>query len=135
MATEVKAAGAKKAEAGRTKATASRKASKPRTKKSEDTETSKHSKEKERRLSEEALVLTGSESSKIVERLMTQAMKGYAKSAEMLSDLAKREAEAKKAMEHGPHRSQVLAWAAEPPWRGESDEEKAESGGGSLEAE
>ncbi len=83
----------------------------------------------------EAHEAIGKESSTIVECLMVKAKKGDTKSAQILVELAKREAEAKEALDHGPLRSQALAWAAEPQWQDEVDPEKAETGGGSREAE
>jgi hypothetical protein len=66
---------------------------------------------------------------------MKRALKGDAKSTNILAELAKQEAEAKEALGHGPLRSQALEWAAEPPWQDELDAEKAETGHGSREPE
>jgi hypothetical protein len=135
MATEAKVAGAKKAEAGKRKATARKRASKRGTKKPEDTETSRPSKRNGRSLTEEALIATGAQSSTMVERLMMQTMMGDAKSAHLLADLAQKEAEAKEVLDHGPLKSQALAWAAEPQWQDVVGPEQAETCDGSREAE
>ena len=135
METETKAAGAKKAEAEKAKATARKKARKPRTKKPEDTDSSGAGTDKGKSLSEEVLTAMGAESPEIVEHLMLRAKRGDRKSAQMLVKLAKKEAEAKEALQHGPLRSQALAWAAEPPWQDEVNEDTAETGSGSREAE
>lgn len=114
MATKAKSAGAKKAE---------------------DTDSSKRTADKKKSLSEEAHSAVGAESSAIVEHLMERAKRGDRKSAQVLVELAKREAEAKEAALHGPLRSQALSWAAEPQWEDELNEEKAETRSISEEAE
>ena len=91
--------------------------------------------DEDRSLSEEAHTVMGRLSHVIVEHLLVRANQGDMKSAQMLVELAKEEAEAKEVLERGPHRSQALAWAAEPPWQDEVDGEKAETWSGSREAE
>ena len=135
MATEAKAAGTKRNNAGKAKATSRKKESKARTTQPEDMEGSEPGTGENTSLREEALIVAGSQSSSVVERLMVQVMRGDAKSTQMLAKLAKKEAEAKQALKHGPLRSQALAFAAEPQWQDEMNEEKAESSGGSQEAE
>jgi len=90
---------------------------------------------KEKRLGEEAHNVMGSRTSTIVEHLIGRTRAGDKKSAEMLKDLAEKEAEAKEALEHGPLRSQALAWEAEPQWQDPVDPENAETDCGSREAE
>lgn len=133
MATETKAAGAKKPGAGTTKATARKKRSQPRTKKAEDTESSEPGLDMKKSLCEEAHTTMGSESSSIIEHLLARAKRGDMKSAAMLVELAKNETRAKEALKHLPLRSQALLWAAEPPWQDEVDRDKAETGSGSRE--
>ena len=79
--------------------------------------------------------MMGTLSSKILEHLVTQTIKGDMKSRQFLSDMAKKEAEAKEEFDHGPLRSQALAWAAEPPWQDVVDPKQAETCGGSREVE
>jgi hypothetical protein len=86
-------------------------------------------------LCEEAHKAMGGLSSTIVLQWLTKTMKGDKTSTHLLTDLAKKEAEAKEALEHGPLRSQALEWAAEPQWQEEMDGDKAETSGGSLEVE
>jgi len=149
MATPVKAAEIKKAGAGSKKATAgnrkaageekkapavSKKASKSRTKEPRRTGEPIPNTIEVKSLGEEAFSVMGAQASKIIERLLMQAMKGDMKSAQMLVNLANKEAEAKEALRHGPLRSQALAWAAELPWQDEVDPKQGETGGGSREA-
>ena len=135
MATETKAEGANRAEAGKRKPAASKKERKPRTKNPEEADNSGAITDEDRSLSEEAHTVMGRLSHVIVEHLLVRANQGDMKSAQMLVELAKEEAEAKEVLERGPHRSQALAWAAEPPWQDEDDGEKAETWSGSREAE
>jgi hypothetical protein len=149
MGTPVKAAGIKKAGAGCKKATAGngkeagkkkkaaavrKKASRPRIKEPTRTDKSSSNTNEGKSLGEEAFSVMGAQASKIIERLLMQAMKGDMKSAQMLLNLANKEGEAKEALRHGPLRSQALAWAAELPWQDEVDPKQGETGSGSREA-
>jgi hypothetical protein len=134
MATNASAAEAKKAGAKK-KATKGKRESKPRAEEPTETNETETIAEESTSLSEEALKVMGSQSAKIAEQLLEQTIKGQKKGAQMLSKLAKKEAEAKEALDHGPLRSQALAWAAEPQWQDEAEDENAETGSGSREAE
>jgi hypothetical protein len=91
--------------------------------------------DEDRSASAEAHTLMGQWSSKVVASLMDQMAKGDRKSAQLLVELAKTEAAAKEALEHGPLRSQALLWAAEPPWEGDWPGETEYPGGGGPEPE
>jgi len=131
-----KAAAGKKAGAGkRTSKPAREKRSKPRTGKSRGPEQPEPDEDDGKGLNQEALGVMGDRGSKLAEELMKRAMRGDPKSTNMLAELAKKEADVMEALERGPLRSQALAWAAEPPWQDELDEEKAETGIGVREPE
>jgi len=149
MSTPAKAAGMKKAEAGRKRAikgirkaagederaeAVRKRASKPRTEEPTNAAEPVPSADESNSLGEEAFSMMGARGSKIIEHLLERAMKGDMKSAQMLVSLANKEAEAKETLRHGPLRSQALAWAAELPWQDEVDPKQAETGRGSREA-
>jgi hypothetical protein len=136
MATPTKATGIKRAGAeseiaaaeDRKAATVRKKASKSGIEERTRTDKSQANPPEVKSLGEEAFDVMAKLASKLVERLLTEAMKGNMKSAEMLVKLAFKEGEAQEALRHGPLRSQALAWAAEQPWQDEVDPKQAESG-------
>ena len=128
-ATEKKKSGARK------KAGAGKKTSKPRTGKPTETSESGSKKSDGKGLDREAFGALGARDSKVAEELMKRAMRGDPKSTNILAEMAKKEDEEKEALEHGPLRSQAMEWAAEPPWQGELETGKGETGSGGREPE
>ena len=120
--------GTKKAVSGKNKASKSGSGESKRTKNSGKDK-------KNSSIGGEAQNVMGTRTSSIVGSLLERTMRGDAKSAQMLVGLSDKEAEAMEVLEHGPLRSQALAWAAEPQWQDEVDSETAETGSGSRESE
>jgi len=83
----------------------------------------------------EAHHLMGCLSGAIVGQLAMRSKQGDPTCAKALVGMADKEALARKASDHGPLRSQALAWAAEPPWQEEIDQQAAETVNGSREAD
>jgi hypothetical protein len=135
MSTGAKAERTRQASGKRARLFTGKKATKPTALKQEDTDEPGSGTDEDQHLSGEAQRVMGTRSSSIARRLLEKAMMGHMDCADALTELANEEGEAKEVADDDAPRSQVLAWVAEPPWKGEADEEEPEIGSGSREAE